>query len=164
LVWEHCLPHDSPPQRYRRYLLAFRCTASIMFAAKACSFFWHRQFATAGAGWCGIYGGLEKHSSTRQTGPAAFRRLTVHAHVVGGNVLVHFQASWWLYTPLQYAAFHDPSATVVEALLEQSSDVNNMGALQVGDVTNSNLSARLCSTTLVLPRLCRPYSCWFSLV
>jgi serine/threonine protein kinase len=42
-----------------------------------------------------------------------------------------YRAAWWLYTPLQYAAFHNKSATVVEALLELSSDVNNMGALQV---------------------------------
>eukprot|EP00729_Bicosta_minor_P013760 gene13760-5916_t len=42
-----------------------------------------------------------------------------------------YRAAWWLYTPLQYAAFHNKTSSVVEALLELSSDVNNMGALQV---------------------------------
>lgn len=38
-----------------------------------------------------------------------------------------YRAAWWLYTPLQYAAFHNKTSSVVEALLELSSDVNNMG-------------------------------------
>ena len=42
-----------------------------------------------------------------------------------------YRAAWWLYTPLQYAAFYDEYGTITEALLEMGCDVNNMGALQV---------------------------------
>ena len=44
---------------------------------------------------------------------------------------IGYRAQWWLYTPLQYAAFHDRNGAVAAVLLELGCDPNNMGALQV---------------------------------
>ena len=57
-----------------------------------------------------------------------------------------YRAAWWLYTPLQYAAFHNKTSSVVEALLELSSDVNNMG---VRHPASSSQSHRYAATTVL---------------